>query len=92
LLGLWHGIDAGWQIDSRDEGSPSRPRPASGDLATPLVRLHEVPREVWARTVILWDKPDWVPEVESPLMEWWEDKRAGREERRDLWTAITLVF
>lgn len=51
-----------------------------------------VSREVWARTVAHWGKPEWVPKEDSPLMHWWIGKLAPKKDRKDLWTAITMVF
>ena len=51
-----------------------------------------VAREVWTRVVTFWNKPGWVPDMDSEILAWWTERRAGSQDRRDLWTAITLVF
>ena len=39
-----------------------------------------------------WGRPSWVPDAGTQIMEWWTRLRAPKQEQRDLWTAITLVF
>ena len=51
-----------------------------------------VARQIWSRVVARWGKPGWVPAVDTPIMQWWTEKRTSKHEQRDMWTAITLVF
>lgn len=51
-----------------------------------------VAREVWSRMVSFWGKPDWLREADSQILRWWSGLRASKQDRRNLWTAITLVF
>ena len=51
-----------------------------------------VAREVWSWALARWGKLDWVPAADTGLIEWWSSLTCPSADRRDLWTAIILVF
>jgi hypothetical protein len=48
-------------------------------------------REVWAVFLRLWGKLHWMPQPDSTLVHWLQDKKGGPGGDRDLWTAVVLV-
>lgn len=51
-----------------------------------------VSREVWFWALRCWGKEDWLPAADTELLEWWSSRTCPTAHRRDMWTAIILVF
>jgi hypothetical protein len=51
-----------------------------------------VSREVWAWVLARWGKLEWMPGVDTEVVPWWSSLSCTRSVRRDMWTAIILVF
>lgn len=49
-------------------------------------------REVWHWALRRWGKPDWLPNADTDLLQWWGSLLCPKELRRDLWTAVILTF
>ncbi|KQJ81996.2 hypothetical protein BRADI_5g04725v3 [Brachypodium distachyon] len=49
-------------------------------------------RQVWTSLLADWGHADWVPVADSRLRDWWSSLPLPRRARKDLQTAIILVF
>jgi hypothetical protein len=49
-------------------------------------------RETWAWALRCWGKEEWLPDPDTDLLEWWTSRACPTAHRRDMWTAIILVF
>ena len=48
-------------------------------------------REIWHSFLSRWGRAAWVPEHGDLLTDWLPSRVAGGNEKRDMWTAITLI-
>jgi hypothetical protein len=48
--------------------------------------------EIWAWALNHWYRLQWLPEVDTDLLQWWASRPCPKATQRDLWTAITLIF
>jgi hypothetical protein len=51
-----------------------------------------VARETWAWALRCWGREEWLPDPDTDLLEWWTSRACPTAHRRDMWTAIILVF
>jgi hypothetical protein len=51
-----------------------------------------VARQVWAWVLQFWGKQDWLPAVDTDLVEWWNSRHCPSAHRKDLWMNLILVF
>jgi hypothetical protein len=51
-----------------------------------------VGHEIWAWTLNLWDRLVWLPQPDTQLLLWWSSLPCPKATKRDLWTAIILIF
>jgi hypothetical protein len=49
-------------------------------------------REVWAWALTQWNRLEWMLGAGSAIVHWWTSLHCPSAVRRDLWTAVILVF